>query len=228
MSLPCTTKYSLEFNNLSTIGVGKAAQKILKEVGTGESVLTIAVVAIDDGEKMGGVEAEFSALVVAGGSANASKGIAVDRETSDVEGATPNAFVGFAFATDSKGQGNVRIGRNLIGIKTTYTVAVGDAGEVDEVYEGIDAIEFLALKCTSDKGFSTGAIAAGIFAATSVGCAGGLDGRHLLNAINSISASIIFDEAVNLLPEFGAELTVADGSKDSGAHKLGAPLSNLV
>ena len=110
---------------------------------------------------MGGLERHLRTLVVAGGRADAALGIPIDGQACDVEHAAPDALVGLSLTPHSQGEG---VAHELVGIEAADTVAVGDAGEVDEIDEGVDLIEFLALQHTTDELLTGRTVARGVFA----------------------------------------------------------------
>ena len=71
----------------------------------GEGVLharAVAVVTVYDEEQMGGGGRKHGACAVAGGGGHAAAGIAIERQTLDVERAAPDAFVGFFGTPDAE------------------------------------------------------------------------------------------------------------------------------
>ena len=85
-----------------------------------------------------GIEVNFSALVVAGGSADASNVISINWQAVNVQNTTPDAFVGFAFTSDAQ---NKFVAHNLAGIKATYAVACLQRHQVDDVHQRVYLIE---------------------------------------------------------------------------------------
>jgi len=111
----------------------------------------VAVVAIDEHHEVGGAERHLRPLMVAGGCANASLSITIDGQSCNIEHATAYALVWLSLTPHAQGE---RVAHKLVGIEASDAVAVGDGGEVDEIYKGVDLIEFLALQHPSDKLFA--------------------------------------------------------------------------
>ena len=153
------------------------SDEVLDELGIGGDAVAVAVVAVDEDDEVGGLKRHLRALVVAGGGADSSLGIAVDGEPGDVEHASADALVGFALAADTEGEG---ITDELIGIEAADAVAEGDGGEVDEVDEGINLIQLLALQHATDELFAGGAVTGGILAAGFVDTTGGCNAGQFL------------------------------------------------
>ena len=136
-----------ELDEGAAVAGGEMLQEFLDVTGTGVDVLAVAVIAVDDGEETGCLQGKLGALVVAGGCAYSAEGVTIDGQTGDVEGAAANAFVGFTFLTDAEGEGGhwCPCGRtaghtDLVGIKASDAVTVGNAGEVDEIHQGVHLI----------------------------------------------------------------------------------------
>ena len=94
-------------------------------------------------------------------STDAALGIPIDGQACDVEHAASDPFIGFAFTSDAEGECGAH---ELVGIEAADTVAIGDAGEVDEIDERVDLIEFLALQHPSDELLTGRTVARGVFA----------------------------------------------------------------
>ncbi len=153
------------------------ADEVLDEPDVGGDALAVAVVAVDEDDEVGGLEGHLRALVVAGGGADASLGVAVDGQSGDVEHASADAFVGFALAADAEGE---RVADELVGIEAADAVAEGDGGEVDEVDEGINLIQLLALQHAADELLAGGTVTGGILAAGFVDTTGGCNAGQFL------------------------------------------------
>ena len=218
-----------ELDELAAVGCCIGAEELLEVSGAGGGALTVAIVAVDNGEEMSGPKGEFGALVVAGGGADTTQRIAVNGKSGDVQGAAADALVGLAFAPDAQGEpcGRSTGCSNFVGIEAADAVAEGDGGEVDEVHKGVHAIEVLALQGPPDECFAAGAVATGILATAAIGFAGGLNGRHQFQTIHGVTLSVVGDEAVDFLPEGWGGVAVTDGCNDSGAHEVGTPLSEF-
>ncbi len=99
--------------------------------------LGVAVVAVDEDYEMGGRELHLGAFVIAGGCADTSLCITIDGQSVDIYHTSSDAFIGFAFAPYAECQG---VTDELISIETTNAIAIGDGGEVYEIYEGVTLI----------------------------------------------------------------------------------------
>ena len=118
------------------------AKQPLDKLGIGDDALSVAIVAVDEYHEMGGVKCHLRTLVVAGGSAYATLGIAIHRQSCNVQRSASDTLVGFSFASDAQGEG---ISYEMVCIETTDAITEGDGGEVYQVDEGVDLIEFLTL-----------------------------------------------------------------------------------
>ena len=99
-----------------------------------------------------------------------------------------------------------RLAHELIGIEASDAVAVCDGCKIDEVDEGVDLIEFLALQHAADELLAGWTIARGILAAGFVYTAGGSYARELFEAVGGQFLTKAVFECVNLIPEFFAVL----------------------
>ena len=86
----------------------------MDETGVLCDALFIAVVAVDEDDKVSGLYGHFRALVVTGRGAYTTLGIAIDGQSGDVEHPSPDAFIGLALTTYTECQ---RIAHELIGIE---------------------------------------------------------------------------------------------------------------
>ena len=195
------------------------AQEVLDETGVVEYALLVAVVAVDEYHEVGGGERHLGALVVAGGGADATEGIAVDGQAGDVEHAATDAFVGLALAADAERQG---VAHELVGIEAADAVAEGDAGQVDEVDEGVDLVEFLALQHTADKLFAGGTVTGGILAAGFVDAARGGNAWQFFQAFGGQLLSETLLKGVYLVPERAAQRCVDHRSLYGSPDESGA------
>lgn len=141
---------------MAAVALAVAGKEGEDVVGVGFHLIAVAVVTIDEDEQVASLEVDFGAFVVAGGSAYPTERITIDGETLDVDESSANAFVGFTFTTDAKGEG---IAYELGGIETADAVAVCHRSEVDEVNQCVYLVEGFALQDTSDEGFGSRTIA---------------------------------------------------------------------
>ena len=110
---------------------------------------------------MSGLEGDFRALMVAGGRPHPTLCVAVDGQPLDVEHAAADALVRLAGTTDAEGE---RVAHELVGIKAADAVAVGDGGQVDEVNEGVNLVQLLALQHAAYELLAGRTIARGVLA----------------------------------------------------------------
>lgn len=126
----------------AAVAIGVTAQQVLNVAGIVHDSLGIAVVAVDKHDKTSGGESNLRALVVAGGCAYPTLTVAIDRQTGYIDGAAPDAFVGLSLAAYAQRE---RIADKVGRIETADAVAIGDRSQIDEVNEGVNLIELLAL-----------------------------------------------------------------------------------
>ena len=124
--------------------------------------LTIAVVTINENHKMAGVKCHLCALIIASGCANPTLSIAIDRKSVNIDESATDAFVRFALASNTQCK---CIAHKTVGIKTTNAVAISNRCEVDQIYQRILLIEFLALQHPAYQGFRCRTITRGILTA---------------------------------------------------------------
>ena len=155
-------------------------EQLLDETGVLRDALFVAVIAIDEDDEVSGLDGHLRALIVAGGSTYTALGIAIDGEPGDVEHPSPDAFIGLTFTAYTECQ---CVAHELIGIEASDAVAVCDGCKIDEVDEGVDLIEFLALQHAADELLAGWTIARGILAAGFVYTAGGSYTRELFEAV---------------------------------------------
>ncbi len=176
------------------------------EVDGGLQLVGAAIVAIDEHEEMGCVEPHHGAGAVAGGGGEGACFIAIDGKAIDVERAAADGFVGFGGATE----GELNVGAyDLVGIEGCGAVVGEEGNEIDEVDDGVDCIEVLALHDAADELFAGGTVAAGVFACCLIGGAGGFDAGEELDAVGGEARAGFADGFVDFLPEEGMGRGVA-------------------
>ena len=78
-------------------------------------MFAVAVVSVDQCQQVGGGQGEFRAFMVARGGADSALVVAVNRQSGDVQRASPDAFVSFPFAPDAQ---NKRVADYFPGIES--------------------------------------------------------------------------------------------------------------
>ena len=126
----------------SSITAGILFQQIKNISRVGLYPLFIAVIAIDEHQKMRRFIRYLRAFMVTGRRSYAPDFIAIDRQSLNIEQSTPYSFVGFTGFSDAQGQ---PLAHDFIGIKATDTIAIGHRSKVDQVHQSVDLIEHFAL-----------------------------------------------------------------------------------
>ena len=148
---------------------------------------------------MGGAEGHLRPFMVAGGCAHTSLGITIDGQSCDVEHTTSDAFIRFSLPTYTQGEG---VAHELVGIEASDAVAIGDRGEVDEVYEGVDLVQFLALQHPPDELFAGWTVSRRILAAGLIHPTGCGDAGQVLQTLCGQFLTETVFQRVDLIPEF--------------------------
>ena len=213
------------YYNLFGLGEGIPDEEFANVFGTGVRVGCIAVVAVDETEKMGGRKGKLGAFVVAGRRAYTSYLIAIDRHAGDVEFATANAFVWLALFPYSQGQA---LAHYLVGIETADAVGETYRGKVDEIDHGADGIEILVLKEAAAELLIRWTIAVGLLAASLIALSGGLDAASLLHGIDGEVVAQPTGHVANLCPEVGIGLGIPYWGKQGTAYKVGTGIAQFI
>ena len=218
--------FSLSIDKISAIlGLAIFRDEAQDELSVLADAVFVAVVSVDEYGEAGGLQGDLRALVVAGGSAHAADGVAIDGQSLDVDCASANAFVRLAGAPDAQRE---RVAHELRGVESADGVAKADAGQIDEIYEGVDLIEGFALQHAADEGLGSGSIARGVFAASLVDAARGGYARHLLQRLSGQLGFVLLAQGLNLLPQSLGVRRVHDVGLHASAHESGAHLLNLI
>ena len=214
----------LGYQHLFLFGASISDEEITDVFGTGACVGCVAVVAVDETEKMGGRKGKLGAFVVAGRRAYTSYLIAIDRHAGDVEFATANAFVWLALFPYSQGQA---LAHYLVGIETADAVGETYRGKVDEIDHGADGIEVLVLQETTAELFVRRTVTVGLLAASLVALSGGLDAASLLHGVDGEVVAQPTCHVANLCPEVGIGLGIVYWCEQGTADKVGAGVAQF-
>ena len=166
---------------------------------------------------MGGGGRKHGARAVAGGRGHAAAGIAIERQTLDVERAAADAFVGFFGTPDAERE---LFAFNAVGIEQAGGVTGGDGDEVAEVDQRIYRIERLALEDAARQLLAGGAIARGVFAAGFVGSAGGSDAGMIFDCVGGVASDNRFSRLHHFLPKSRRSGTIEYMSFDGNAKEV--------
>ena len=215
----------LGYQHLFLFGAGISDEEITDVFGTGACVGCVAVVAVDETEKMGGRKGKFGAFVVAGRRAYTSYLIAIDRHAGDVEFATANAFVWLALFPYSQGQA---LAHYLVGIETADAVGETYRGKVDEIDHGADSIEILVLKEAAAELLIRWTIAVGFLATSLIALTGGFDAAALLYGVDGEVVAQPSGHFANLCPEVGIGLGIPYWGKQGTANKVGTGMAQFI
>ena len=214
----------LGYQHLFLFGAGISDEEITDVFGTGACVGCVAVVAVDETEKMGGRKGKLGAFVVAGRRAYTSYLIAIDRHAGDVEFATANAFVWLALFPYSQGQA---LAHYLVGIETADAVGETYRGKVDEIDHGADGIEILVLKKAAAELFVRRTIAVGFLATSLIALTSGFDAAALLYGVDGEVVAQPSGHFANLCPEVGIGLGIVYWCEQGTADKVGAGVAQF-
>ena len=204
---------------VASVAMTVALQQLLDVAGIVADAVATAVVAVDEHHEVARLEGNLGTLVVAGGRAYPTLLVAIDGQAVDVDHAAANALVGFSLAADAEGQ---CVAHELGGVEAANAVAIDDGGEVDEVDEGVNLIECLALQDTAYECLGGRSVARGVFAAGFIHAARGGYGGYLLQALGGQCAAKEFLLLVYGVPQWLRERGVLHLGFDAGAHEVRA------
>ena len=140
----------------ASVTLGIVPQQLLDETGILHHALLIAVIAIDEHYKMACAERYLRALMITGRCPHPTLRIAIDRQPCNIEHASSDALIRLSLTPDAQCQ---RVAHELIGIKPSYAVAIGNGSQIDKVHEGVNLIELLTLQHATYELFGGRAIA---------------------------------------------------------------------
>lgn len=86
---------------------------------------------------MGGAVGDFCPFVIACWRTHPTLGITIDRQSLNIDHSPADTLIRFSCTTYTQREG---ISHELVGIKSTYTVSVGYARQVDEINECVNLI----------------------------------------------------------------------------------------
>ena len=156
--------------------------------------------------------------------ADAALTVAIDRQTLDVDDAAPDAFIGFALATDAQRQ---RVAHEAVGIEAANAIAIDNRSEVHQVHQRVALIEFLALQHPADECLRCRTIPRRVLAASFVhpSCSG--DAGQFLQRLGGQLPAESFALALHLLPKSLAIRRIHHIGLHASPHEFGAHLLYL-
>ena len=135
---------------MPSIALAVFAEQCLDEFRIGSHLVFVAIISVDKDYQVGGLQFHLRSLVVAGRGSYTADLVTIDGQSLDVDCASSDAFVGFAGFSYAEAEG---IALKLVGVKATDAVAIDNAGEVDQIYQGVDLVQCLALQHTAYQSF---------------------------------------------------------------------------